>query len=122
MHGRSNTFAKSSSIRLRKQMTDAERKLWYGLRHKQLGVKFRRQHAFDNYILDFVCLEHKLVVEVDGSQHVENVVSDCARTEALQRAGFRVLRFFNNEALTTTEAVLEKILAELNPPPPQPSP
>ncbi|MFZ5512286.1 MAG: endonuclease domain-containing protein [Pseudomonadota bacterium] len=104
-------------------MTDAERKLWHRLRGEQPGVKFRRQHPFENYILDFVCLEKKLVVEVDGSQHAQAIAGDAARTTALERAGFRVLRFWNNEVLEETEAVLERIMQELkNPSPSCPSP
>ncbi|GIX29175.1 endonuclease domain-containing protein [Pelomicrobium sp. G1] len=103
-------------------MTDAERKLWHRIRREQLGVKFRRQHPFENYILDFVCLEQKLIVEVDGSQHAQALAQDAARTAALEAAGFRVLRFWNNEVLQETEAVLERILQALHPSPSCPSP
>ncbi len=103
-------------------MTDAERKLWQGLRGRQLGVKFRRQHPFAAYVLDFVCLELQLVIEVDGGQHAENIEHDAARTRALEDAGFRALRFWNNEVLMQTDAVLERIYREINPSPSQPPP
>jgi very-short-patch-repair endonuclease len=94
---------------LRKNMTDAERRLWQALRNGQMGCKFRRQHLYESYFLDFVCLEQKLVIEVNGGQHAETVGYDTNRTTVLQRAGFRVLRFWNNEVLTELEAVKEQI-------------
>ena len=95
---------------LRSNMTDAERKLWGFLRGRQiLGVKFRRQHPFEDYILDFVSLEIKLAIELDGSQHGEQTEYDMFRTKELQAAGFQVLRFWNNEVFDNTEAVKEKI-------------
>ena len=91
-------------------MTDAEKKLWSILRSRQFaGLKFRRQHPFGDYILDFVCLEEKLVVEVDGGQHQERLTEDSIRTKAFERAGFRVLRFWNHEVLQQVEAVAEQI-------------
>ena len=72
-------------------------------------LQFRRQHAFGDYILDFVCLENKLVIEVDGGQHGEQVSYDENRTQKLQAAGFRVLRLWNNEVLHEMESVKEKI-------------
>ncbi|NMM37203.1 MAG: endonuclease domain-containing protein [Glaciimonas sp.] len=126
MHGQTNAFAKSAAVDLRKTMTDAEKKLWQCLRGKQLGVKFRRQHPFENYVLDFVCLEHRLVVEVDGSQHEEQKEQDEKRTGKLHVAGFHVLRFWNNEVLNETESVVQAIWNVLHPSsdpsPPQPSP
>jgi very-short-patch-repair endonuclease len=108
---------------LRKESTDAERKLWQRLRGEQLGVKFRRQHPFLEYVLDFVALDNKLVIEVDGSQHLEQFEYDRKRTSELGAAGFRVLRFWNNEVLNEIEAVAEAILIAIrNPSPPQPSP
>lgn len=93
--------------RLRKSMTDAEQRLWRSLRRKQLArFKFRRQHPFGDCIIDFVCLEAMLAVEVDGCQHGEREVEDAARTEYLKRAGFRVLRFWNNEVLRDIDAVI----------------
>ena len=92
---------------LRQNMTPAERTLWQHLRGKRLGgYKFRRQQPFGGYILDFVCLEAKLMIEIDGGQHAEQVAYDEARTRDLEAAGFTVLRFWNNEVLQQTEAVL----------------
>jgi very-short-patch-repair endonuclease len=122
MQGQTNSFTKPAATEMRKIMTDAERKLWQRLRGQQLGRKFRRQHPFENYILDFVCLEHRLVIEVDGSQHAEEQKYDNERTEKLRIAGFTVLRFWNNEVLNQTDAVVEAIWNALNPSPPQPSP
>lgn len=118
MRGQTNAFAKARAAGLRKGMTDAERRLWDRLRRNAPGVKFRRQHPFETCVLDFVCLEKKLVIEVDGSQHAETMVADAARTSMLERAGFRVLRFWNHDVLTNTDAVVERIWRELNLSPP----
>ena len=75
-------------------------------------MKFRRQHPYLNYVLDFVCLERKLVVEIDGSQQLHSE-RDAGRDRALTSAGFSVLRFWNNEVLSQTDAVMERILANL---------
>jgi very-short-patch-repair endonuclease len=99
-------------------MTDAERRLWSKLRMCQLdGHKFRRQAPFDRFVLDFVCLERRLVVEVDGSQHAESA-SDPARTAFLEARGFRLIRFWNAEVLQDLESVLNRILVALEAPPP----
>jgi len=95
---------------LRKEMTDAEHTLWNVLRNRQvLGLKFRRQHPFNGYILDFVCLEKMLVIEVDGGQHSEQIRHDEQRTRVLLAAGFVVLRLWNDEVLKDVEAVKERI-------------
>ena len=108
---------------LRKNQTDVERRLWYALRNRQLsGYKFRRQHPISPYVVDFVCLEYKLVVEVDGGQHADAVTQDTARTVFLEGLGYRVLRFWNNEVLENLEGMLTVILAALLSPSPQPSP
>ena len=101
---------------LRHAETEAEKKLWSLLRNRQLkGKKFRRQHAFTNYILDFYCHECKLVVELDGKQHhnSENKEHDEARSRLLKEYDITVLRFWNNEVLNEPEKVLEKIAASL---------
>jgi len=99
---------------LRKNQTEAEKLLWYKLRDRRLeGWKFRRQHTLGPFIVDFVCLEKKLIIEVDGGQHAQSSVQDAARTEYLKNHGFTVLRFWNNEVLSETEAVLELILHKL---------
>ena len=91
-------------------MTDAERALWRVLGCRQVsGLKFRRQHPFDDYVLDFVCLENKLVIEVDGGQHGKRAKEDEIRTQKLLAAGFRVLRVWNNQVLQEIEAVKERI-------------
>lgn len=100
--------------KLRNNMTEAEKKIWAVLRRKQFqGYKFRRQHPFDQYILDFVCLEKKLIVEIDGGQHLELCSLDEERTNYLEKAGFKVLRFWNHEVLTKIEAVKEVIWTAL---------
>jgi very-short-patch-repair endonuclease len=108
---------------LRCHATDAERKLWQGLRRRQLdGCKFRRQHPFERFIVDFVCLERRLVIELDGSQHLDNLASDAARDSFLEKAGFRTLRFWNDDVLRHTSAVLETIFAALRQTHPLPDP
>src|SRR5215469_14518591 len=93
--------------RLRNAPTDTERRLWQRLKARQLeGCKFRRQHPFRDFILDFVCLERLVVVELDGGQHADSVTSDAARTAVLEQDGFLVLRFWNNDVLTNTADVL----------------
>ena len=95
---------------LRKKSTDAERLLWRHLRARQLeGVKFRRQQPLGDYIVDFVCLERRIVIEVDGGQHMSAREKDSERDKWLVEQGFRVLRFWNNEVFKNTDGVLEKI-------------
>jgi len=102
--------------KLRKNMTDAERLLWSKLRNKQLEAKFRRQSPIDKYIVDFVCFEKKLIIEVDGSQHLQNE-KDIKRDKWLTDNGFKVLRFWNNEVLKNVDGVLEMISREIKPSP-----
>ena len=98
---------------LRKQMTDAEHRLWYHLRNRAfLNQKFRRQHPVGPYIVDFVCLHARVIIELDGGQHA-NSPSDAYRDAHLQREGFRVLRFWNNEVLDNLEGVAWRIEQEL---------
>ena len=95
---------------LRKNPTEAEHALWKHLRMRQLeGHKFRRQQLLGAYIVDLVCLERKLNIEVDGGQHGEQVVSDTERTAWLEARGFRVLRFWNHQVLADVQAVKEAI-------------
>lgn len=106
---------------LRAEQTDAEQRLWYHLRANRLnGLKFKRQKPLGPYIVDFVCMEHALIVEADGGQHEENQAYDQRRDNWLREQGFRVLRFWNNEILGETEAVLESILAIALSPNPSP--
>jgi len=114
---RSRTFAR----RLRQSQTEAEIRLWIYLRGSRLeGFKFRRQHPIPPYVLDFYCDAVRLAVELDGSQH--SVVTDLERTRVLQSKGIRVLRFWDNDALCRTEAVLEAIVASLRDPTLTPTP
>jgi very-short-patch-repair endonuclease len=119
---------------LRNNATDAERHLWQHLRQKQLnGFRFRRQMPISGYIADFVCPEMRLIVELDGGQHSEQVVYDMRRTNMLAAAGYRLLRYWNDDVLLRTDAVLEDVLRNLleiegdgknnvKSTPPQPSP
>ncbi|GGD07134.1 DUF559 domain-containing protein [Pyruvatibacter mobilis] len=97
---------------LRRGGTDAEKLLWSHLRNRQIeGVKFRRQVPVGRYIADFLCVEAMLIVEADGGQHSEE--ADAVRTAALEAAGYKVIRFWNNEILGNTGGVLEGIRREL---------
>ena len=108
---------------LRRDTTDAEAVLWRHLRNRSLaGRKFRRQHSLGRYIVDFVCLETFLVVEVDGGQHAADKDRDVRRTEWLNSEGFRVLRFWNNEVLSNIDGVLITIESALKGPHPNPLP
>ena len=99
---------------LRKNMTPAEQRLWKHLRGKRLGgYRFRRQQPLGQYILDFVCVDAKLVIEIDGGQHAEQTAYDETRTRYLQNLGFTVIPFWNNEVLQQTDAVLTAILHKL---------
>ena len=107
---------------LRRNMTDAERRMWHHLRNRQLGGhKFKRQWSLGPYIVDFCCIERRVVVEVDGGQHAPQ--RDGRRTTDLNAMGYRVVRFWNNDVLENTEGVLMSLLAELGPHPhPDPLP
>ena len=106
--------APSKARDLRQRSTDAELALWICLRNRQLaGCKFRRQVPIGKYIVDFVCLERKVVIEVDGSHHQEQAPYDTDRTTWLESQGFQVLRFWNHEVLTDAEAVQEALLVAL---------
>ena len=101
---------RENARRLRRNLTDAERRLWHLLRSRQLlHLKFRRQVPLGPWIADFVSYEHKIVVEADGSQHFDSE-HDKMRDIDLAARGFRVLRFWNNDILTNTNEVLERIL------------
>ena len=100
---------------LRRSMTDAERALWRVIRNKQLNeFRFRRQRPMGNYIVDFVCLDAKLILEVDGGQHAEQVGYDATRTVFLASLGYRVLRFWNNDVLQNMDGVVTVILDALD--------
>ncbi len=99
--------------KLRKQSTDTEKHLWYNLRANRLGFKFKRQAPIGKYIVDFVCLEKRLIIELDGGQHLDNQKYDMERTAWLNASGFKVLRFWNNDVLQQTTSVIEVIMQAL---------
>ena len=100
---------------LRQNQTEAEAKLWSRLRaHRMAGVQFRRQHAIGNYIVDFCSPRRKLIIELDGSQHLDQAEYDLERTHYLEAKGYRVLRFWNNDVMNEIDAVLNVIWTEIN--------
>jgi very-short-patch-repair endonuclease len=103
---------------LRENSTPQEIMLWSRLKNKQLGYKFRRQHSFGKYIVDFYCREKSLIIQLDGSQHMEQKNYDSQRTAFFETKGLRVMRFWNNEVNTNIRGVLMKIQELLNAPPP----
>ena len=104
---------------LRKKSTDAERILWSRLKAKQLnGYKFRRQHPIGNYIVDFVCLSEKLIVELDGGQHAIQKEKDAKRDSWLRNEGYKILRFWNNDVFENINGVLAVISRYLDSPSP----
>ncbi len=110
-------FAKEKSIELRKNMTDTEKRLWQYIRKEQInGLKFRRQQPIGPYIADFTCQSKRLIIEIDGGQHNEskNIEYYEKRTEYLQKTGYTVLRFWNNEISQNIEGVIEKIIETAN--------
>ena len=105
-----NPKAQQRAQVLRKRTTDTERLLWSHLRRRQLqGYRFRRQVPIGNYIADFVCIEARLIIELDGSQHQDQRVYDEQRTRYLEQRGFKIFRVWDNQAFTETQSVLETI-------------
>lgn len=102
----------------RKNPTPAEKIVWLMVRKGQMGVQFRRQHAIAEYIADFVCLEKKLVIEIDGDSHTDREEYDSYRTEVFEAMGFRVIRFTNEEVFQNSDNVERCIKAALNEPDP----
>jgi very-short-patch-repair endonuclease len=99
---------------LRSNATDAASRMWFYLRNRRLnGYKFIRELVLGNYIADFACREHKLIVELDGSQHINNQVYDAKRALYLQSVGYKVLRVWNNEVFNNIDDVLQQILLEI---------
>ncbi|OGX06775.1 MAG: hypothetical protein A3G87_04320 [Omnitrophica bacterium RIFCSPLOWO2_12_FULL_50_11] len=114
-----NYFAR----KLRLNQTEAERRLWYFLRNRCFsGVKFRRQHPIDGYIVDFCCIEKGLIVELDGGQHATQQLRDQRRTQHLKSKGYRVLRFWDHDVLQKTNSVIEVIRLSLDDPHSEPLP
>ncbi len=109
-------FLTSRSRRLRRDSTDAEKKLWSILRNRQInGFRFRRQVEIDGYIADFLCPERRLIIEVDGGQHTPE--KDARRTAFLESQGFRILRLWNNDVLQNLDGVWTTIQEVLTTPP-----
>lgn len=106
---RSNSKTRTRAIELRKEPTPAEHKLWSRIRNDQLEVNFRRQHAIGNFIVDFVCVKKKLIIELDGSQHLEQQEYDEERTKHLESQGYKVIRFWNNDVMNNIDSVLNVI-------------
>jgi very-short-patch-repair endonuclease len=110
---------------MRSVPTQAERKLWWHLRHRLCvtGTHFRRQVRIGRYIVDFACHAKQLIVEVDGGKHATQLAADAERTKILTAHGYRVLRYWNNEILCNIDGVLEDIQrAMTTTPTPSPSP
>ena len=120
--------AKANAKRLRKEMTDAEKRLWWHLRARLplVGTHFRRQVPIGPFVVDFVCLEYRLIIEVDGDQHGTDqaLAYDARRDAYLQRSGFSILRFSNREVMSELDSVLDTVFAALaaTTPTPNPSP
>ncbi len=107
-----------SAKALRSNQTEAEQRLWYHLRaHRFMGLKFKRQKPLGRYIVDFVCMEQRLIIELDGGQHAEQVAYDQQRDAWLRGQGYTVLRFWNNDVMQQLEGVLEQIRLALSPGP-----
>jgi len=103
---------------LRGNQTDAEQILWYHLRaHRFMGKKFKRQKPIGRYVVDFVCLEEKLIIELDGGQHADHEDYDQVRDTWLRNEGYALLRFWNNQVMQELEGVLEQIRLTLSPSP-----
>lgn len=104
----------ATARKLRRSATDVERKLWHRIRDKQIeDFRFRRQRPIGKFIVDFICIDARLIVELDGGQHAENALGDSKRTEFLESLGYKVVRFWNNEVIENMEGVLERLREEL---------
>ena len=115
MHKRTTPKIFGHAKQLQRNMSPAEIKLWKHLRAHQMGnVHFRNQHAIGNYIVDFCAPRKKLIIELDGSQHLEQKEYDEGRTKYLESRGYRVLRFWNNDVVKDMENVLKVIWSVLN--------
>ncbi|MEK6699215.1 MAG: DUF559 domain-containing protein [Nitrospirota bacterium] len=120
-HRKSCTDKVANARSLRKRSTDAERLLWKHLRLRGLsGCKFRRQQPIGEYIVDFVCFEKRVVIELDGGQHTEQVDYDEKRSAWLRKRGYRILRYWNHNVLKSPDVVTSHILKELEGLPPSP--
>ncbi|HUI19220.1 MAG TPA: DUF559 domain-containing protein [Alphaproteobacteria bacterium] len=95
--------------RLRREKTEAERRVWRAIRDQRLGVKFRQQVPIGPYFADFVCTQQKLVIELDGGQHAKPTRYEQERTRVIVANGYRILRFWNNDVMENLEGVIEAI-------------
>jgi very-short-patch-repair endonuclease len=112
---RSNPKTMHKAGELRRESTPAERKLWAYLRGNKLnGINFRRQHAIGNFVPDFASIKKKLVIELDGSQHLEQEEYDIERTRSLESLGYKVIRFWNNDVMNNINGVIQVIEHALN--------
>ena len=111
--GMEQSVLRQRARNLRKNSTDAERHLWYYLRANRLGYKFKRQVPMGAYIVDFVCFEKRLIIELDGSQHMDNQAYDEKRSAWLTTHGFKVLRFWNHHVFQQIASVMEVIMTAL---------
>ena len=108
---------------LRRAMTDAERALWREVRaHRFSGFKFKRQEPLGAYVVDFICYEARLIIELDGGQHASQQEADAERTRWLESSGFRVIRFWNNDVLANITGVMQEIERQMTSAPPLPGP
>jgi very-short-patch-repair endonuclease len=108
------SLTRDAARKLRRDQTEAEQKLWSRLRrHQMKGLQFRRQYPIGPFIADFVCLEAKLIIEVDGSQHADQTDRDERRSEFLREAGYTVLRFWNYEVIGEIDQVVQRIVDAL---------
>lgn len=110
------SLLKNFAFENRKKPTEAESILWDYLKGNTIGVHFRRQHIIGQFIADFVCLSHKLIIEIDGKYHQlpEQQVTDEERTEWLESKGFTVIRFKNEQIIADTDRVINIIQANIN--------
>ena len=112
---RSNPGTMRQAVKLRKVTTPAEKKLWSHLRGDKLnGVNFRRQHAIGNFIVDFVSIKKKLIIELDGSRHLEQAEYDVERTKYLEAQGYKIVRFWNGQVKKDVEGVVRVIEVALS--------
>ena len=114
MHKRTTPKIFGRAKELHRNMTEPEAKLWARLRaHRAAGIHFRNQHAIGSYIVDFCAPRQKLIIELDGSQHIDQQEYDLERTKFLRSKGYKVLRFWNNDVLNKVDEVLRAIWQEL---------
>jgi crossover junction endodeoxyribonuclease RuvC len=108
--------------KLRRDSTEAEKRVWRLISGRRTGAKFRRQQPIQGYIVDFLCFEHRLVIEIDGGQHADPDAYEERRTRCLEANGFHILRLWNNDVMENEEGVFERIMEALRPVVAAPSP